>query len=365
MDINIISCANSSCGIGRYTNELATRLVKNGNNVSVFRKDNPKPPTFQVYPHRSFKNLRHYIAPYYLSKAISKLDSDIWLADYVDASFAFSLKGNIKSENIFTNVHDAIPFKFPTSKFAFEYYKTQLNYAVKVSKKIIVVSEVSKFDLVKHVGINPDKIEVIYNGLNHDFFYPDIVKKENDVFTIRYVGGLSGPHKNAEALIEVAKILESKGHKFNMEIGGGHPENTILPSLVDKYNLKSVKFSGFIPDSDLRSFLAEADLFLYPSKYEGFGFPPLEAMACGTATVSSHAGSLYEVLGNGALTTFPLPKSLAKEVEKIILNPSLKKRMERNAIDQASKYTWNKSAEQHSDLFQKEFFKSNLRKVAS
>lgn len=365
MDINIISCANSSCGIGRYTNELATRLVKNGNEVSVFRKDNPKPPTFKVYPHRSFRNLRHYIAPYYLSKAISKLNADVWLADYVDASFAFSLKGKVKNENIFTNVHDAIPFMFPTSKIALEYYKAQLKYAVKVSKKIIVVSEVSKYDLVKLVGINPDKIEVIYNGLNHDFFYPDVVKKENDVFTIRYVGGLSGPHKNAEALIEVAKILEFNGHKFNMEIGGGHPENTVLPSLIEKYNLKSVKFSGFIPDSELRSFLAEADVFLYPSKYEGFGFPPLEAMACGTATVSSNAGSLEEVLGDGASTTFPVAESLAKEVEKIILNPSLKKRMERNAIKQASKYTWNKSAEQHTELFLKDAFKSNLRRVAS
>ncbi len=365
MNINIISCANSSCGIGRYTNELATRLVKNGNDVSVFRKDNPKPPTFQVYPHRSLKNLRHYIAPYYLSKAVSKLDSDVWLADYVDAAFSFSFTGKRPNENIFTNVHDAIPFLFPTSKVALEFYKAQLKYAVKVSKKIIVVSEVSKYDLVKHIDIDPDKVEVIYNGINHDFFYPDELKKQNEIFTIRYVGGLSGPHKNAETLIEVARILEQKGYRFKMEIGGGHPENTVLPSLVKKYNLESVEFAGFIADSNLRGFLAEADLFLYPSKYEGFGFPPLEAMACGTATVSSNAGSLEEVLGEGALVSYPTPEGLAGKVEEIMLNPVLKRMMEQRAISQAAKYSWSKSAEQHMELFISEGISSNYGKVAS
>lgn len=365
MDINIISCANSSCGIGRYTNELGKKLAHNGNGVTVLRKDKPQAPIFEVYPHRSFRSLRHYIAPYYLSKAISDRKPDVWLADYVDSTSAFSFIRKKSEASIFTNIHDAIPFLFPTSKVAFEFYKAQLKYAVRVSKKIIVVSEVSKFDLVKQIDIDPDKVEVIYNGINHDFFFPDIFKKENEIFTIRYVGGLSGPHKNAEALIEVARILEQKGYKFNMEIGGGHPENTTLPALVKKYNLKSVKFAGFIKDSDLRSFLAEADLFLYPSKYEGFGFPPLEAMACGTATVSSNAGSLEEVLEKGAKTVFPTPEKLATEVEKIILNPAKKKNMEGKAIAQAAKYTWNKSAKQHTELFLREGGNSRIGRLAS
>lgn len=351
MDIQIISCANSRCGIGRYTNELGIALKNGGNSVNVLRKDNPQPPLFQVYPHRSFKNLRHYVAPYYLSKAISKIDSQIWLADYVDAASSFVYSSLNPKIDLYTNIHDAIPFLYPTSKVAFEFYKAQLRFAVKVSKKIIVVSEVSKYDIVKQIDIDPDKVEVIHNGINHDFFYPDAVKKENEIFTIRYVGGLSGQHKNSETLIEVARILEQKGHQFRIEIGGGFPENTGLPALVQKYKLKSVHFAGFIPDEHLRSFLAEADLFLYPSKYEGFGFPPLEAMACGTATVSSNAGSLQEVLGDGALTTFPDTNHLAKKVEEILLNKDLKKEMQQKAITQASKYTWAKSAEKHVDLF--------------
>ncbi|GAB5409034.1 MAG: glycosyltransferase family 1 protein [Balneolaceae bacterium] len=364
MNINIISCANSRCGIGRYTNELAQQIDQTNHSVSVYRKDNEQLPLFKVYPHRSLRSLRHYIAPYYLSKAIKEECPEIWHADYVDAASSFSY---LKStpDYLFTNVHDAIPFLFPTSKFALEFYKRQLIYTSQVSRKIIVVSEASKEDLVKFTGISSDKVEVIYNGINHDFFYPDTAKRKNKVFTIRYVGGLSGPHKNAESLIEVARILEASGYQFKMEIGGGFPDKTELPQLVKKYGIKSVHFAGFIPDQKLRSFLAEADLFVYPSKYEGFGFPPLEAMACGTATVSSNAGSLAEVLGEGALTAKPDPIELSNQIMRVIDNPELKRSMERVAILQAEKYKWSTSAEQHIALFERELSKTKSTRKAS
>lgn len=364
MNINIISCANSRCGIGRYTNELAQQINKTNHSVSVYRKDNEQLPLFKVYPHRSLRSLRHYIAPYYLSKAIKEESPEIWHADYVDAASSFSYLKNTP-DFLFTNVHDAIPFLFPTSKFALEFYKRQLIYTSEISRKIIVVSEASKKDLVKFTGINPDKVEVIYNGINHEFFYPDMKQKKNEVFTIRYVGGLSGPHKNAECLIEIARILEASGYEFKMEIGGGFPDKTGLPELVKKYGLKSVHFAGFIPDGDLRSFLAEADLFVYPSKYEGFGFPPLEAMACGTATISSNAGSLGEVLGEGALTSNPDPIQLSNQIMLVMDNPELKRNMERVAVVQAEKYQWSTSAEQHIALFERELAKEKTSRKAS
>lgn len=366
MKINIISCANSQCGIGRYTDELARAMYKKGEYVRVFRKDNEQPPLFNTYPYRSLRSLRHYVAPYYLSKIARQEYADVWLADYVDAAFALSLTGK-KNELLFTNVHDAIPFLFPTSKIAFANYKMQLKKAADQSRKLIVVSETSKRDLVEAIGIDPGKVEVIYNGINHDFFYPDPQKKKNDLFTIRYVGGLSGPHKNAETLIEVARILEQQwyGENLVIEIGGGHPENTVLPELVKKYDLKSVKFKGFIPDSELRQFLSEADLFLYPSKYEGFGFPPLEAMACGTATVSSNAGSLGEVLAGGAITVDPDPASLANAVIRVIEDKSLKSDMEQSAVITASKYTWQKAARAHVELFKSENEKQLNAEVAA
>ncbi|MCG8374761.1 MAG: glycosyltransferase family 4 protein [Balneolales bacterium] len=351
MNINIISCANTRCGIGRYTNEMATRVIQRNQDVTVLRKDSPEPPHFKVYPYRSFRNFRHYVAPYYLGRAIRDLEADIWHADYVDAASALFWAHKTKDLNLFVNVHDAIPFVFPTDGIAFQNYKAQLNFAKKRTKKLIVVSEQSKKDLVKYAGAEPDKVEVIYNGINHSEFYPDPLRRKREIFTIRYMGGLSVPHKNTEALIEVARILEAKGYTFEMQIGGGHPENTKLPGLVEKYGLTSVSFTGFIPDEEMRSFLAEADVFLYPSKYEGFGFPPLEAMACGAATISSNAGSLAEVLGEGALTVQPEVDYFVKAIEMVMMNPELKYHLEERGIKQARKYTWEKSADQHLALF--------------
>lgn len=365
MNIELISCANTRCGIGRYTNELANYLASTEHQVHGFRKDGDDSSLFEVYPHRSLRNLRHYIAPYYLSKAIKKRETDIWHADYVDAASAFFWNTPSKPITLFTNVHDAIPFLFPTSGIAFEVYKRQLAFAIKNSYKIVVVSEASKKDLIEFTGINPDKVEVIYNGINHDFFYPGLEHFSNKKFTIRYIGGLSGPHKNAEALIHVAHILEQRGLEFNMEIGGGFPENTSLPALVNELGVQSVSFKGFIPDNDVRLFLAEADLFLYPSKYEGFGFPPLEAMACGTATVSSDAGSLKEVLGDGAITVQPNANTLAMAVEAVIKQPSLQSDLEYRAIKQAAKFTWERSGEAHLAMYENALYGSKIERRAS
>ncbi len=364
MNINIISCANSRCGIGRYTHELGLKLSQWGEQVTVLRKDNPQPPLFQVYPHRSFRNLRHYVAPYYLSRAIKDMRPDVWHADYVDAASAFAYLNTKPLNNLFVNVHDAIPFIFPTSGFAFQFYKAQLRFTAKHARKIVVVSETSRNDLVKYAGIRPERIEVIYNGINHDFFYADPIKKQNKVFTIRYVGGLSGPHKNAAMLIEMARILEQEGHEFRLELGGGFPQNTSLPALVDQYGLRSVHFAGFVADEHLRSFLAEADLFVYPSKYEGFGFPPLEAMASGTATLSSNAGSLGEVLGDGAITCRPDARLFAEHVKSIMFKSGLKRELENRAIARASSFRWNRSADQHLEMYDRALHKKRLIKVA-
>jgi glycosyltransferase involved in cell wall biosynthesis len=364
MEIKIISCANSRCGIGRYTHELGSKLAEWGEDVTVFRKDNPKSPHFQVYPYRSFRNLRHYVAPYYLSRAIKDMKPDVWHADYVDAASAFSYLKKRPVKNLFVNVHDAIPFIFPTSPLAFSFYKAQLRFTARHAQKIVVVSETSKQDLMKHAGIESERIEVIYNGINHDFFYSDPIKKQNKVFTIRYVGGLSGPHKNAALLIEMARVLEQEGLDFRLELGGGYPHNTNLPDLVEQYGLKNVHFAGFVADEDLRSFLAEADLFVYPSKYEGFGFPPLEAMASGTATLSSNAGSLEEVLGDGAITCRPDAHLFAHHVKRIMNRPDLKRDLENRAIARASRYRWSKSADQHLQMYERALHQPKLIKVA-
>jgi glycosyltransferase involved in cell wall biosynthesis len=349
MRVKIVSCLTKHCGIGRYTHELGQGLYKLGEHVDVYRKDEANNTFAHTYPYRSLRNMRNYIAPYYLYKAIKSYDSDIWHADYVDAALALSMIKN-KKKKVVTTAHDAIPF-FYGKGFDKLHYKFLLKKADKLSNAIIVVSKRSKEDLSYYSGINPDKIHVIYNGINHEQFYPDEIKKRNSVFTIRYIGGLGAPHKNAPLLIEVARLLAERRLEFNMEIAGGYPENTGLPGMVKQYNLSQVKFTGFVPDKDLRNFLAGADLFLFPSAYEGFGFPPLEAIACGTPTVSSNGGSLSEVLKGGAVLVEPNPEAFADQIVRLMNDRELYKKLRCQGISIASNFTWEKTVQNTLSLY--------------
>lgn len=106
-------------------------------------------------------------------------------------------------------------------------------------------------------------------------------------------------------------------------------------------------------------------MFLYPSKYEGFGFPPLEAMACGTATVSSNAGSLKEILGDGALTVDPDPNSLAKAVEMVMRQPMVRFNLQRSGLKQAAKYSWENCGNAHLNLYEEALNLKSQKKRAS
>lgn len=349
MNIAIISCANTRCGIGRYSAELSSKYNGLHHDVTLYRKESGEEDYVVRYHHRSLKFLRHYIAPYYLKKAYSADHFDIVHADYVDAGSTFSNRTNTP---LIATVHDAIPFMYPASGFAQYWYKRQLRQTAKKAYKLIVVSNTSKQDLVKFTDIHPDQIVAVHNGINHDFFYPDDEPAGNDLFTIRYIGGLGGPYKNVKLLLETAELLEKQDINFKMEIGGGYPEHTELPEIAGKLGLENVSFTGFIPDDDLRSFLAGADLFLYPSLYEGFGFPPLEAMACGTATVAANRGSLPEVLEGGALLAEPTAEKFAEQVTRIMNDTPLQKELEEKAVSTSGKYTWDRCATETMELYE-------------
>lgn len=359
MKTTLISCANRSCGIGRYSEELSSALVHRGSQISLLRKDQSQLPHIHTYPYRSFRQFRHYVAPFYLSRELGNHTPDVWHADYVDSAFALAFSRNHAHIPLITTVHDAIPFMYRSSGSAFMFYRLQLNFAARRSHKLIVVSYQSKIDLMKYAGISAEKIEVVYNGINHERFQP-LKTKENEKFIIRYVGGLGGPYKNVETLLHMAARLEAWNLDFRLEIAGAHPENTSLPSLAHLLGLKNVQFKGFISDEALPEFLANADLFVYPSKYEGFGFPPLEAMACGTATVASKLGSLSEVLSFGAITTYPDADSLAKAVASVYNNPNLRASLEHRGKIVAEKYTWQKTASRMEQIYEDALSKNSI-----
>ncbi len=344
--ILIASCLGSIGGIPKYSSTL-NRFFNVSNGCSMLlRKDQDADHTVLTYQHRSFRGLRDYIAPYYLSKAIKTIWSEVIHLDYVDGATALKWSG-YKPKHVVVTAHDAIPYIYPHKLApANWYYKMHIKNTLKVADRVIVVSESAKHDFVRFTGIEPERVKVIYNGIDHDAYRPPVKKIRNKTFTIRYVGGLTAPHKNVMSILRTAKLLMDMGITVKFELAGGaHPDMPVFKE-YKTMGLNNVVFKGFIPDEELPAFYQGADLFIYPSLYEGFGFPPLEAMACGVPVLSSNRGSLKEVLGQGAITLDPKPENFADVIASMLNNRQSLVDLGVAGRHTALQYTWEKCAEE-------------------
>lgn len=344
----ITSTLNKNCGVGQYTEKLAQHLQPKLESLKVFRKDDSDEELFHTYPYRSFRSLQHHVAPYFLSKAIRDTGADIWHGDYLGAYYGMEL-ASIKQPKVVT-VHDAIPFHYPGSKLDFSIYKFQLRRAIKNAKFLIVVSEAARQDLIQQTGMDPKKVVAIPNGL--PFEELSTHPKEKERFTIRYIGGLGAPHKNVKLLLQAAKLLEDKGLDFSLELGGFAPEKFFLKDLAKQLSLKSVQFTGFVPDEEKACFLGSADLFAYPSLIEGFGFPPMEAMACGTAVITTNIPVFQELLGDAVLMADPTPEAVAVGIERMMKEKNLRDEYVSKGLEKVQQYTWEKAAERTLEVYE-------------
>lgn len=352
MKITLASCQNKYCGIGQYTQNLALAFKSLGHQPLVYRKDDEELPIFNAYPYRSFRKLRPYIAPYYLSRSLRETNGDILQADYVDAAFGTILAK--KTDNLYVTIHDAIPFVYSSSQLDFNIYKYELAQTIKKAKAVITVSEHARQEVLKYTSASPNLVFAVHNGIDHTRFFADGPKKKNEIFTIKYLGGLGVPHKNAKALLQTAQILQDKNIKFRMEIGGYLPENHHLRVFAKEQKLENVHFAGFVEEEDMAPFYQSADIFLFPSLLEGFGFPPLESMACGTPVVVSDIPVLKEILGEAAIYANPKPESYAEAIINYLNNPQLWLEKSAQSKEKASTYTWKKTAEKMLEIYERQ-----------
>jgi glycosyltransferase involved in cell wall biosynthesis len=342
MKVNIVSTFGRNCGIGQYTEHLGKQLSKEQLAVQVYRKDGPDDEIFHSYPYRSFRSWQHRIAPYFLRQAIRKAEADVWHADYV-SSFDALACARLGKQSIVT-VHDAIPFHYPGNSLDFRFYKNQLKKAIRQAKFLVTVSETARLDLIQQTGVNPKKVVSIPNGIHVSDFQPKTKPVENQVFTIRYLGGLGAPHKNVTMLLYMAQMLEQESVAFQLELGGYLPERHALRALAKELSLKSVSFPGFIPDEEKAEFFAQADLFVFPSLMEGFGFPPMEAMAAGTAVLASNIPVFEELIGDAAMLVDPKAEWFARAVKDIMNSKTLAQDLAIKGQEHVSQYTWDRVA---------------------
>jgi glycosyltransferase involved in cell wall biosynthesis len=263
-------------------------------------------------------------------------------------------------------VHDLIALNSPEycSRQNALYYKKFLPQSILKAKRIIAVSSTVKRDILEKYDIDPEKIEVVYHGVDPRFKKvedPHILSNIRKQYRlpdkfILFVGNLE-PKKNLERLIEAYGKLKSDSALDHKLVIAGHAAwkfNTIFKKVEALKLSSSVIFLGYVDEGDLPSIYSLTDLFVFPSLYEGFGLPVLEAMACETPVVCSKKGALPEVTGNLAAQVDPY--SIADMAEKMYhqLNSKDPNKVKKSR-EWASGFTWEKTAKATIDVYEKTY----------
>jgi glycosyltransferase involved in cell wall biosynthesis len=243
------------------------------------------------------------------------------------------------------------------------YLKAITKYQLKTATKLIAVSESTKKDLVSKVGIRSENIKVIYEGLDSNQYTSvnddalinilnRYVLKKRKYFL--FVGTIQ-PRKNLARLIQAFNDFSLTDKKdINLVLAGSKgwlsEEIYALPKTLGIE--KKVKFLGHVPDEDLSGIYSGALAFVFPSLFEGFGLPVLEAMACGVPVITSDTSSMPEVAGNAALLINPESgEEIAKSLKKIAENSVLREEMIIKGFKQVKKFSWEKCARETLDFF--------------
>lgn len=269
--------------------------------------------------------------------------------------------GNVKK---IVTIYDVTPLLLPeTHKFlTIDFFNRLIKFARNKADLIIAISLSTKNDLVNLCNVPEEKIRVVYGSMPdylRDDFTHECSNEQRRIFSkkyhignnpyLLYVGSLE-PRKNLTRAIEAFSLLKKsksfKDYKF-IFVSGERWKDSSLFEAVRKYNVKDdVRFSGYLSDvNELKWLYKNAALFIYPSLYEGFGLPTLEAMSFGVPVVTSNISSLPEVVGDAAIKINPYKvEEIYEAIKAVILDEELRAKLGKEGIERAKMFSWEKSA---------------------
>ncbi len=226
---------------------------------------------------------------------------------------------------------------------------------------VITDSHCSKADIVHYLSASPSKVHVIPLGINA-LYRPALPAALAEIRTryglpehfLLFVGSVE-ERKNLRRLLEACELLWRAGeHRSLVVVGarlrkhGGINETLTRPGLE-----RRVVFTGYVPEAALPALYSAADLFVFPSLYEGFGLPPLEAMACGTPVVCSNSSSLPEVVGDAAVTVDPYDvEALAQAMHRVLSDANLCDELRAKGLARAAQFTWERTAQETMKVYE-------------
>ncbi|MFA5454653.1 MAG: glycosyltransferase family 1 protein [Sulfurimonas sp.] len=367
--IDAVSLLSPLTGIGRYTYEISSRLRKLSAdkyeiyfNYGFYSKELfgfQKEPTIIE---QKFKQLKSFVDRFPLIKkimrffysAIAKLNSDSFEL-YFQPNFIPSK--NVKARKIICTLHD-FSFKLQPEwhpKERLEYFNENFDL-VKKADHIITGSNFTKQEIIDYMQIPQDKISVIYHGVNHELYKPYPQNELQDTKAkfdlpkkfLLFVGSIE-PRKNLLFLLMAYNLLsrEEKDELPLILVGFKGWENKEIMQEIEK-NQEYIRYLGFVTDTQLAHIYNLATIFIYPSLYEGFGLPPLEAMACGTPVIVSNVSSLPEVCADAALYIEPMDlQDIKDKILTLLGDEKLREELSKKSKAQAALFSWEKAAQEH------------------
>lgn len=300
-----------------------------------------------------------------LGRAASRERLDVL---YFPASYSYFPVWNVP--RVVVTIFDALPLThpalvFPTTRGRL-LWTLKERAAVASADRILTTSEASRRDLIRHYGLADARIGRIsaapdpgFGPRPHDTESDAVLSRlklrPDDLFFL-YVGGLS-PHKNVPRLVEA--FARAAPEPWRLVIVGDpsdvfHTDVPAIRAAVTRAGIgQRVDFAGFVPDADLAHLYSRAYALVQPSLLEGFGLPPVEAMACGTPVLYSNTGSLPEVVDDAGFSFDPTDlHSIAAAIARLIADPCLRDRLATRALERASKMTWDAAARQLIDVLE-------------
>lgn len=239
-----------------------------------------------------------------------------------------------------------------------------LRQSCKRADVIVTVSNFSKNEIIKYMNIPENKIVVMLSGVDLDFFHPNYCLNRIEVVLKKYriskryflYLGTIEPRKNVQRIIDAYVMLKKKRNDVPQLVlagGKGWMCDSIYENVMRLKMPKDIIFTGYIDEEEAPLLMCGAEVFLFPSLYEGFGTPPVEAMACGTPVISSKVASMPEIAGDAALLVNPYSvEEISEAMENLMDDEDLRLSLRKKGLERAKKYTWENSANVLKKIYQ-------------
>lgn len=356
-------CCGNRSGIGTYTYELARRLrdgdgiTYSGTIFNCFGREHSEQALdgiqlaveqCQLFPYGIYRRIWHWV-PIKYQQLFSPADIRIF--------FDFIVPPRVDGK-VMTTVHDLSFLRYPETirRVNRQRIERDIQYSLDRSDKIITISEFSKKELMELMGVEAERIALVSPApacIETDCGTADLSRFSIQSPYLLYVGTIE-PRKNLVFLIKAFEYLKKEtGCPHQLVLAGGkgwNNEEIYLAAQESPYQ-KEIVFTGYISQAEKTALYQGASLFVFPSLYEGFGIPPLEAMGAGCPVVCSDAASLPEVVGDAAKLISPTDmKGLAQAMAEVLFDPAQRADLIARGRERTAVYTWEKSAKRLHEL---------------